>query len=288
MKHVLLAFTLLLTLKAQAVSLSLNDVFRELPTLDDTLPAPKEISGVDVGERHWYHYEIVNYLNALAEASPRMIALGEHARTYGGRPLVSYAISTPENLARLDEIKAARAAIIDPEAEVDLSAQPAVLHMMYSIHGNEPSGANSTPLVAYYLNAAQDNELLKQLENVIIIFNPMLNPDGLDRFAYWSNAHRGVNPSFDANDREHAQSVPNGRTNYYWFDLNRDWLPTQLAWWWMSAVTGQSSLAWIAQPSGHSGGERSAYWLMASSSETSFENLVSFGSITNTGLDSVT
>ena len=122
-----------------------------------------------------------------------MVALGEHARTYGGRPLVSYAISTPENLARLDAIKAARTAIIDPEVEVDLSAQPAVLHMMYSIHGNEPSGANSTPLVAYYLNAAEDDELLKQLENVVIIFNPMLNPDGLDRFAYWSNAHRGMN-----------------------------------------------------------------------------------------------
>ena len=58
----------------------------------------------------------MNYLDALAAASPRMIALGEHARTYGGRPLVSYAISTPENLARLGEIKAARAAIIDPEA----------------------------------------------------------------------------------------------------------------------------------------------------------------------------
>ena len=227
MKHVLLAFTLLFTLKAQAASLSLNDIFSDAPTLDEALPAPKEVTGVDVGERHWYHYEIVSYLDALAEASPRMVALGEHARTYGGRPLVSYAISTPENLARLDAIKAARTAIIDPEVEVDLSAQPAVLHMMYSIHGNEPSGANSTPLVAYYLNAAEDDELLKQLENVVIIFNPMLNPDGLDRFAYWSNAHRGMNPSFDANDREHAQSVPNGRTNYYWFDLNRDWLPHQ-------------------------------------------------------------
>jgi hypothetical protein len=81
--------------------------------------------------------------------------------------------------------------------------------------------------VAYYLNAVLDDALLAQLEDVVIIFNPMLNPDGLDRFAYWSNAHRGVNPSFDSNDREHVQSVPNGRTNYYWFDLNRDWLPHQ-------------------------------------------------------------
>ena len=227
MKRLLLPLLLIFNAPAFAQSLTLSDIFDRPPVVNASIPTPEEVTGVRVGERHWYHYEIVNYLNALAEASPRMVALGEHARSYGGRPLVSYALSTPENLARLDEIKRARSAIIDPEADVDLNRQPAVLHMMYSIHGNEPSGANATPLVAYYLNAALDDALLAQLEDVVIIFNPMLNPDGLDRFAYWSNAHRGVNPSFDSNDREHVQSVPNGRTNYYWFDLNRDWLPHQ-------------------------------------------------------------
>ena len=227
MKRLLLPFLLICNAPALAQSLTLSDIFDRPPVVNASIPKPEEVTGVRVGERHWYHYEIVNYLDALAEASPRMVALGEHARSYGGRPLVSYALSTSENLARLDEIKRARSAIIDPEADVDLTTQPAVLHMMYSIHGNEPSGANATPLVAYYLNAALDDALLAQLEDVVIIFNPMLNPDGLDRFAYWSNAHRGVNPSFDSNDREHVQSVPNGRTNYYWFDLNRDWLPHQ-------------------------------------------------------------
>ena len=227
MKRLLLPFLLICNAPALAQSLTLSDIFDRPPVVNASIPTPEEVTGVRVGERHWYHYEIVNYLDALAEASPRMVALGEHARSYGGRPLVSYALSTPENLACLDEIKRARSAIIDPEADVDLTTQPAVLHMMYSIHGNEPSGANATPLVAYYLNAALDDALLAQLEDVVIVFNPMLNPDGLDRFAYWSNAHRGVNPSFDSNDREHVQSVPNGRTNYYWFDLNRDWLPHQ-------------------------------------------------------------
>lgn len=227
MKRLLLPFLLICNAPALAQSLTLSDIFDRPPVVNASIPKPEEVTGVRVGERHWYHYEIVNYLDALAEASPRMVALGEHARSYGGRPLVSYALSTPENLARLDEIKRARSAIIDPEADIDLTTQPAVLHMMYSIHGNEPSGANATPLVAYYLNAVLDDALLAQLEDVVIIFNPMLNPDGLDRFAYWSNAHRGVNPSFDSNDREHVQSVPNGRTNYYWFDLNRDWLPHQ-------------------------------------------------------------
>lgn len=194
---------------------------------DATLPKPEDLTGIKVGERHWYSHEIRQYLDALAAASPRMVALGEHARSYGGRPLVSYAISSPQNLAKLDTIRAARAKIVDPEIDIDLSEQPAIVHMMYSIHGNEPSGSNATPLVAYYLNAAQDSELEQQLQNIVIIFNPMQNPDGLDRFANWTNNHRGLNPSADPNDREHREHTPNGRGNYYGFDLNRDWLAHQ-------------------------------------------------------------
>ena len=227
MKQLLFVLLAALGMGANAAGLSLNDVLSEVPALDPSIPAPEAVTGVKVGERHWYHHEIVRYLNTLADASPRIVSLGEHAKSYGGRALVSYAISSPANLARLDEFKAARAAIIDPNADLELSEQPAVLHMMYSVHGNEPSGANATPLVAYYLAATTDENLLSQLENVIIIFNPMLNPDGLDRFANWTNAHRGINPSNDPNDREHTEAIPNGRTNYYWFDLNRDWLPHQ-------------------------------------------------------------
>ena len=116
---------------------------------------------------------------------------------------------------------------MDPSADIDLSGQPAVLHMMYSIHGNEASGANATPLLAYYLAAVKEDYLDVQLKNVVIILSPVLNPDGLDRFASWSNNHAGSHPSDDPNDREHIEPSPNGRTNYYWFDLNRDWLPHQ-------------------------------------------------------------
>ncbi len=220
-------FLLVAPASAQTSEPILNQVLDSVPEFDANLPRPEDIVGVKVGERHWYHQEIIRYLDALAEASPRMVALGPHATSYGGRDLVSYVISSPKNIARIEIIKANRQAIIDPNATIDVTEQPAVIHMMYSIHGNEPSGTNATPLVAYYLTAAQDALLEAQLDEVVIIFNPMLNPDGLDRFAYWSNSHRGLNPSPDANDREHRESVPNGRTNYYWFDLNRDWLPHQ-------------------------------------------------------------
>ena len=66
---------------------------------------------------------------------------------------------------------------------------------MYGIHGNEPSASNITPLVAYYLNATKDPDIAEQLDKVVIILNPILNPDGHDRFANWTNNHAGLNPT---------------------------------------------------------------------------------------------
>ena len=207
--------------------LRLADVLDPLPELDAAIPSPAQAMNLEVGERHWYHFEIFEYLDTLAEASSRMRSLGEHARSYGGRPLASYAISSASNIERLDAIRRARQSLVDPKASIALETMPAVLHMGYSIHGNEPSGANATPLVAYYLTAAQDAALETQLENVVILLNPVFNPDGLDRFAHWTNSHRGLAPSADSKDREHLEPFATGRTNYYWFDLNRDWLAHQ-------------------------------------------------------------
>lgn len=229
-KNTLLSVLLLISAGYHSVAmdrLRLTDLLKPLPTINASIPTPHETMKIEVGERHWYNHEIRQYLDALAEASPRMVALGEHARSHGGRPLVSYIISSPNNLARLDDIRAARQDIINPSAKINLKDQPAILHLSYSIHGNEPSGGNTTPLVAYYLNASEDAELVEQLEKVVILLNPVMNPDGFDRFAMWSNSHRGQVPSADPNDREHDEAFPGGRTNYYWFDLNRDWLPHQ-------------------------------------------------------------
>lgn len=227
MRFLLLIACLIFVAAPQADELKLSDVLPQVPTLNSEIPTPESVVGIKVGERHWHHFEIIRYLDAVAAVSPRMVALGANGKSYGGRDIVNYAISSPENLARLDEIREARASIVDPAANPKLDDMPAVIYMMYSIHGNEPSGANATPLVAYYLAAAEDPALAAKLQDLVIIFHPMQNPDGLDRFAHWSNSLRGMTPSADPNDREHREASPNGRTNYYWFDLNRDWLAHQ-------------------------------------------------------------
>lgn len=210
-----------------STGLTVSELVGSAVELDETLPTPETGTGVGVGERHWYHHEIIAYLDRLAEGSDRMVPLGAYGRTYGGRPMNVYAISSPENLARLDAIREARPALADPASGIDRRDIPVVMHMGYSVHGDEPSGANVTPLIAYRLTAGRDAELAAQLENVVILLNPVFNPDGLDRFAQWTNSLRGVVPSGDRWDREHQQVFVTGRTNYYWFDLNRDWLAHQ-------------------------------------------------------------
>jgi hypothetical protein len=104
---------------------------------------------------------------------------------------------------------------------------PVVVWLGYSVHGDESSGVNAVPLVAYYLAAAQNDEVETWLRNTIILIDPHINPDGIARFAQWANMHKGKHPIADNQHREHNQTLSFRTFNHYWFDLNRDWLPLQ-------------------------------------------------------------
>lgn len=192
------------------------------------IPTPEAFLGYQMGEWHISHDQQLMYMRHLAQLSPRMV-LEEHARTYEGRPLVHIIVTSERNHARLAEIQAQHVALSDPgkSAQLNTADMPVVLYQGYSIHGNEPSGANAAPLVAYYLAAAQGPEIEQLLDNMVVVFDPSFNPDGLTRFSTWANMHKNKNLTSDPNDREYEEAWPRGRTNHYWFDLNRDWLPVQ-------------------------------------------------------------
>src|SRR5690625_6227642 len=102
---------------------------------------------------------------------------------------------------------------------------PAVVLLGHSVHGNEPSGANASMLAAYHFVAGEGARMDEIRENTIILLDPSFNPDGLNRFATWANMHKSATPVTDPVSREFNEVWPNGRTNHYWFDLNRDWMP---------------------------------------------------------------
>lgn len=195
---------------------------------DDTITTPREFFGFEIGQRHLTHQQIVDYIRQVALESDRVEAV-PYGRTHGGRPLMLVTVTSPDNHRRLDQIRRdhralTRAATPTEQASAEI---PAVINMGYSVHGDEPSAANCAPLVLHYLAAAKGAQIDSILRNCVILLDPCLNPDGFDRFAAWANALRGRVPNPDAQHAEHNQNWPPGRVNYYWFDLNRDWLPLE-------------------------------------------------------------
>jgi hypothetical protein len=187
----------------------------------DAVTEPADYFGFGVGERHLTHAEVYGYLRLLAEQSER-VAMEPYAVTHGGRPLVQLLITDTANLSRLDALRQKHLTSVldgreDPEA-------PLIISFNYGIHGNEPSASNAAVLFAHYLATTQDPAVLRLLEESVITLDPVLNPDGFDRFANWANAYVGKNANPDPNTLEHNEAWPYGRTNYYFFDLNRDWM----------------------------------------------------------------
>ena len=165
---------------------------------------------------------------SLAESSNR-ITIENRGKTFEGRPLLLLYITSPKNHANLEQIRKEHISLTEKDSgNKDLSSMPVVVYQGFSIHGNEPSGSNAALAAAYHLAAAQGPEIENLLDNTVILFDPSYNPDGLQRFAYWANVHKGKNINPDPNDREYNEVWPGGRTNHYWFDMNRDWLPVQL------------------------------------------------------------
>ena len=202
-----------------------------LPTdisYNEEIPTPQEVIGFIPGEWHVSHDRLLMYMHRLAEASPR-IQIENRGTTYEGRPLVLLTISSEENLANLEEIRKEHVALVEKNSEsLNTDEMPIVINQGFSIHGNEASGSNAALLYAYYLAAAEGPEIEETLENSIILLDPSFNPDGLQRFAYWANTNKSKNINPDPQDREYNEVWPGGRTNHYWFDMNRDWLPVQL------------------------------------------------------------
>ena len=195
---------------------------------NSSIPTPQSILDYEVGEWHVSHDKLVEYMYALAEASDR-VEIEEYARSHENRPLLTLMISSPDNIENLENIRIEHLKFSDynQSNSVDFSRMPLVAYLGYSIHGNEASGSNAALLVAYYLAAAQGDEIDEWLKNTIILLDPSYNPDGLNRFASWVNSKKSLNLVSDPNNLEQNEPWPGSRTNHYWFDLNRDWLPVQ-------------------------------------------------------------
>lgn len=230
MKSVFIVALVVSSFFSSLVAQPANDIsyYFDSTGFNPNIPKPSEVFGFEVGEWHLRHDQILRYMEILAEKSDR-VSMQTYGKTYEQRKLIALTITSPENHQRLEDIRKAHVALSEPNqsGKLDISSMPIVFYMGFSVHGNEPSGANSSVLTAYRLAASNEPEIVESLKNSVILFDPAFNPDGLDRFAHWANINRGQVLVSDSESREHNEYWPRGRANHYWFDLNRDWLPVQ-------------------------------------------------------------
>ena len=189
---------------------------------------PNAFLDFNYGDRVANHYQISNAILRWAEQSNKIKVI-EYAKSHEGRPLYVAFISSSKNLNNLDQIKNHITKLSDPRVTSNAEAKsiidniPAVAWMAYSIHGNETSGADAALGIIYHLISSTDLEITKMLEDMVIIVDPMMNPDGRDRFTKSLEQYRGTAPNYDDQSLIHTGDWPYGRTNHYYFDLNRDW-----------------------------------------------------------------
>ena len=230
-KYTLLVVVLLLGISkniAQDYSVNLDYYLPTDVSYNPNIPTPKSSIGHQVGDWHITHDKLVQYMYTLASSSDR-ITIENRGATFEGRPLLLLTITSANNHANIETIRQQHLELTQKEpSTININEMPIVVQQGFSIHGNEPSGSNAALAVAYYLAAAQGPAIDTLLNNTVILFDPSYNPDGLQRFAYWANTNKSKNINPDPNDREYDEVWPGGRTNHYWFDMNRDWLPVQL------------------------------------------------------------
>lgn len=212
MKSTTLFFAMLLL--ACVASAQNTYYFPVAQKLNSKIPTPEQFLGYPIGSHHTRHDKIVEYIKLLDNLSDRFV-VEEIGSTIGNRVQVVAKITSSANHARLEEIRKKNL-----EGATDI---PLIIQLGYNVHGNEPSSSEAALLTAYYLAASEDDETLKWLNDMVILLDPVYNPDGRDRHTHWANMHKGAVPSADPLEREHNEAWPGGRTNHYWFDLNRDW-----------------------------------------------------------------
>ena len=192
------------------------------------VPTPRAVLGHGVAERFTPHHAVREYLQRLDAASER-VRVEQYGTSTEGRPLLVAYVSAPATLARLDAVRADNARLADPRrtpaADAARLAQsaPTVIWLGYGVHGNESNSTEAAMQVAYELAASRDARVAEWLKNVLVIIDPVQNPDGRERYVQGFAEALGAAPRPDRHAAEHSERWPGGRWNHYLFDLNRDW-----------------------------------------------------------------
>jgi hypothetical protein len=188
-------------------------------------PSPDEFLGYKLGERFTPWNRIVDYFRELA-AHSNLITVEQFGETYEHRPLILAVITSPKNRAALSDIrtnvKSLANASVNAARAVELAkSTPTVVWLAYGVHGNESSSAEAAMETASTL--VRDPQSASILDNVVVVIDPLQNPDGRERYVQWFKRTAGIEADMNPDAYEHNEPWPGGRFNHYLVDMNRDW-----------------------------------------------------------------
>ncbi len=189
------------------------------------LQSPEQFLGYKIGTTHTRHHDVVTYLNHVAQQAPQKVKLQQYGHTIEGRPLYLVFISSASHISNLENIRQNNLRLTKQSGDSGLPnpSAPAIVWLSYNVHGNETSSTEAALLTLYALASPSNPQTTQWLQNTVVIIDPCLNPDGRERYINWYTSVVGKNYDATPYAREHAEPWPGGRSNHYYFDLNRDW-----------------------------------------------------------------
>ena len=186
------------------------------------VPAPDEFLGYPIGARFTPHHRILDYFEELDRRSD-LVTMRQIGESYEHRPLVLATLASAKNHARLEQIRANARALANGTGDADALVRdmPAIVWLAFGVHGNESSSAEAAMQVAHTL--LNDAGARAMLDHVVVIIDPLQNPDGRERYISWFQRTAGVTSNPNPQAFEHQEPWPGGRYNHYLIDMNRDW-----------------------------------------------------------------
>jgi len=186
------------------------------------IQSPTKFLGYELGSQWTPHHKVMDYFSYVAKNSA-MVKAEKYGESYERRQLMLAVVSDAANMRRIEEIRInnlKRTGLLEGDSSTDTTA---IVWLSYNVHGNETSSSEAALKTIYELVRPDNAETKSWLQNTVVIMDPMLNPDGRERYVNWYKSVAGEEVNVHAEAREHHEPWPGGRSNHYYFDLNRDW-----------------------------------------------------------------
>ncbi len=197
-------------------------------TYDPKIPTPQQFLGYEIGDYLTDNLQMVAYIHKLQELSPR-VKVFQYGESVERRKLWIVAISSPENMVKLEETRATIKRLTDPRQTTPGEASSIAKNtvpigwMNYGTDGGETSAFEAGIQMLYQMTAGTDPMTMKILNNSVTIINPALNPDSHQAFVAWAKNSTIGSGTADPIANEHfVEWFASSDGNHYKIDLNRD------------------------------------------------------------------